>query len=347
MTDRGIRQNTLIEATVYMIADVVMLECAFMVTYWFRFHSGIWLVPLGVPPLSLYAPTSIVVLLVFLGIFYTTGMYAGRGGRRIEDDLVGLFKGVVLGSLLVLALAFFLRRLTFSRSFFGLFFLSSMFFLTCGRFFARRLLRKILQRGMGYTRILLVGDSPMRERVLRIARDLPGLAFQPVGWLRVPAPLTQGSTAGAVAVNGAASSGSATSEQATGGSATSEQASGEEVLDELALGEPAQELAAAASAGAAVTNEITEAITEAIRPAVEGAVEETTPRCEDTMPAPPAAGGGGLVEDLPCLGELDDIRSVVADYQIDRAGLVRFHIECETKYVCHPVCIFFFAGFIR
>ena len=177
MPDRGVRQSTLIEATVYMIADILMLESAFMVTYWFRFYSGIWLVPLGIPPLSLYAPASAVVVLVFLGIFYATGMYAGRGGRRSEDDLLGLFKGVVLGSLLVLALAFFLRRLTFSRSFFGLFFLSSMLFLTGGRFFARRLLRKILQRGMGYTRILLVGDSPMRERILRVARDLPGLAF--------------------------------------------------------------------------------------------------------------------------------------------------------------------------
>ena len=43
-----------------------------------------------------------MVLLVFFGIFYAGGMYADRGVRRIEDELVQLFKGVVIGSLLVL-----------------------------------------------------------------------------------------------------------------------------------------------------------------------------------------------------------------------------------------------------
>jgi exopolysaccharide biosynthesis polyprenyl glycosylphosphotransferase len=57
--------------------------------------------------------------------------------------------------------------------------------LSCGRVFARVLLRKIFQRGMGMTRVLMVGDNPMRERVMRAARDLPGLAIELVGWLRV------------------------------------------------------------------------------------------------------------------------------------------------------------------
>ena len=83
-----------------------MLQAAFLITYWFRFHSGIWLVPLGIPPLDMYLAAGLVVLLVFFGIFYASGMYTARGGRAIEDDLVGLFKGVVLGSLLVLALVF-------------------------------------------------------------------------------------------------------------------------------------------------------------------------------------------------------------------------------------------------
>ena len=166
MSDPGPQRSNLLEATVHMVADGVMLEAAFLLTYWFRFYSGIWLVPLGIPALSVYLVASLVVVFVFLGTFYATGMSAGRGGRRIEDDLLGLFKGVLIGSLLILAIAFFFRRLSFSRSFFGLFFLSSMLFLAVGRVVARSLLHKILRRGGGYTRVLLVGDSAMRERVL-------------------------------------------------------------------------------------------------------------------------------------------------------------------------------------
>jgi len=173
------------ETALLIFMDVVMLEAAFLITYWFRFHSGIWLVPLGIPPLDMYLVAGQVVLGVFFGIFYFTGMYAGRGGRTLEDDLVGLFKGVVLGSLLVLALAFFLRTLTFSRSFFGLFFLSTFFFLTAGRILGRFLLRRIPALDRGARRTLVIGHSPMRDRLLRLTREFPGLAMVPVGWLEV------------------------------------------------------------------------------------------------------------------------------------------------------------------
>ncbi len=185
-TTAGRGRGHVLEAVVLIAVDMVMLQAAFLATYWLRFYSDIWLVPLGVPPFGMYLAAGTVVALIFFIIYYAMGMYTARGGRTIADDLVGLFKGVVLGSLLVLALAFFLRGLTFSRSFFGLFFLSTFIFLTIGRVLARVLLRSVLQRGVATTRTLLVGESPMRGRLLRAFHELPGLALRPVGWLRVP-----------------------------------------------------------------------------------------------------------------------------------------------------------------
>jgi len=191
---RRTRRNSMGETALLILMDVVMLEAAFLLTYWFRFYSGIWLIPLGIPPLDIYLIAGLVVLLVFFGIFYFSGMYTNRGGRSLEDDLLGLFKGVVLGSLLVLALAFFLRTLTFSRSFFGLFFLSTFFFLTLGRILARFVLRKVVAPGRGALRTLVIGRSPMRDRLLRLTRDFPGLAMTPVGWLEVSGEGDGGST---------------------------------------------------------------------------------------------------------------------------------------------------------
>jgi len=185
VTETRQRRGGTLEAILLIITDMLMLEAAFLFTYWFRFYSGIWLVPLGIPPLDLYLAMGVVILLIFFAIFYTSGMYSQRGGRSIEDDLVGLFKGVVLGSLLVLALAFFTRGLAFSRSFFGLFFLSTFAFLTLGRVLDRMVLRTLLKRRVGRTRTLLVGVSPMRARLLRLIRELPGLSLDPVGWIRV------------------------------------------------------------------------------------------------------------------------------------------------------------------
>jgi len=191
VTEAGKERGNIFEAIVLIVVDMLMLEAAFLLTYWFRFYSGIWLVPLGIPPLGAYLVAGFVILLVFFAIFYMGGMYTNRGSRSLEDDLIGLFKGVVLGSLLVLALAFFLRGLTYSRSFFGLFFLSTFAFLTLGRVLVRFLFRSVLRREMPHTRTLLVGVSPMRARILRLVHDLPGLTLEPVGWLRItgdPAP---------------------------------------------------------------------------------------------------------------------------------------------------------------
>jgi len=180
------RRGDVIEPTVYMVMDAIMLVVAFVLTYWFRFHSGLLLVPLGIPPLGPYLLASLVIVLVFLSIFYSHGLYSDRGGRRAERDFVELFRGVILGSLLVLALSFFVRTMTFSRWFFGLFFWFSWAFLCLGRVVARRILARVLHRGMRRTRLLLVGSNPMRGRLLNTVRELPGLALEPVGWLRVP-----------------------------------------------------------------------------------------------------------------------------------------------------------------
>ena len=193
---RDRQRGQLVQPAVLIFVDLVMLEVAFLVTYWFRFHAGLWPTPLGIPPFDTYLRTSAVVLLVFFGIFYAMGRYEARGGRSLEEELTGLFKGVVLGSLLVLALAFFFRHMTYSRSFFGLFFLSCFVFLTLGRVLARGALRLILRRGMGTTRLLLVGGSAMSERILRAARELPGLALQPAGRLRLAGEETAAAEAG-------------------------------------------------------------------------------------------------------------------------------------------------------
>lgn len=183
---KGRKRRSVIEATILIVTDILVLQIAFLTTYWLRFYSGIWLVPLGIPPLGMYLGAGAVVSIVFFTIFYVMGLYSGKRSRSFEDDLINLFKGVVLGSLLVLALAFFLRGLTFSRSFFGLFFLSTYFFLILGRIIDRFILKSIRKKGYASTRTLLIGLSPMRNRMLRMTADLPGLTFQPVGWLSIP-----------------------------------------------------------------------------------------------------------------------------------------------------------------
>ena len=66
VTDAGKGREQAFDAIILIVIDLMMLESAFLATYWFRFFSGFWLVPLGVPPLGMYLASSVMILLVFL-----------------------------------------------------------------------------------------------------------------------------------------------------------------------------------------------------------------------------------------------------------------------------------------
>jgi exopolysaccharide biosynthesis polyprenyl glycosylphosphotransferase len=182
------RKADLVQPAVYLASDLLALEAAFALTYLMRFRSGWFLTPLGVPPFAPYFYTSLVLLLVWAGIFYAEGLYDATRRKSIEEDVFGLGKGVVIGSLVVLALAFFLRSFSYSRSFFGVFFLMSLLFLVVGRAAARMALRRVVRHGIGVARVVLLGRTGMRDRLLETFAHLPGLGVQVIGEVEEESP---------------------------------------------------------------------------------------------------------------------------------------------------------------
>jgi exopolysaccharide biosynthesis polyprenyl glycosylphosphotransferase len=164
-----------------LLGDLIALEAAFLCSYALRFQSGWFAVPLGVPALGPYLVTSLVLMVIWVGIFYSEGLYDPTRKTWFEEDLAGLGRGVVVGSLVVLALAFFVREMSYSRTFFGLFFWMSLFFLILERLFIRVILRRLYRRGVGALSVLLVGNTSMAKRIAETYERLPGLGFKVVG----------------------------------------------------------------------------------------------------------------------------------------------------------------------
>lgn len=175
------RDGDLLQSTLFLVSDLVAIESAFLLTYAIRFLTG-WLpTPLGVPPFAPYFYTSIVMLIVFARILHAQGLYDPMRRKRVIEDFAGLTHAVIQGSLVVLAMAFFVRGLSYSRTFFALFFVFTLCFLFAGRLGARWWLRKSLKRGIGVVRALLLGDTQMKERLLDTFHSLPGLGMVAVG----------------------------------------------------------------------------------------------------------------------------------------------------------------------
>ena len=185
-TSMRLRNTSLVLPSILLVADLLVLECAFLCVYWARFLSGWFAVPKGVPDLGVYLAGSAGVLLVSAGILYAHGMYDLRRRPSIVDDFAGLGRCVVEAAVLLAAAAFFYRGYSFSRSFLLGFAACSYVFLLGGRLFARYLHLIARSMGVGVERVALLGRGPMQARLVRVLRSRPGLGLALIGELLRP-----------------------------------------------------------------------------------------------------------------------------------------------------------------
>lgn len=180
------RSGELLAPTIFLVTDLLALQAAFQLTFVIRFLTGWMLTPLGVPPYDQYLVTSVVLCVVWAGIFYENGLYDPRRTKSLGDDLERLLRGVVVGSMVVLSVAFFVRGASYSRTFFVLFFTLSLVFLTGGRAIARAWLKHTMKRGSATRRVLFLGATAMRGRLVETFTNQPGLGLTPVGQITDP-----------------------------------------------------------------------------------------------------------------------------------------------------------------
>jgi len=168
-----------------VLFDVVAIEGAFLFSYWLRFFSpftDLFPVELGVPPLEAYVYGSFLVIPVWLFLFHTREMYATRRTIHFSDEFFPIVRVVVIGMLVVMAAAFFYRAFSFSRLVFGLLALSSVAFLSLGRFAVLKIEQQRYRLGHDIKKVVLVGANETARRIFQAIKDRPSLGYHVIGY---------------------------------------------------------------------------------------------------------------------------------------------------------------------
>jgi exopolysaccharide biosynthesis polyprenyl glycosylphosphotransferase len=176
-----LRDTPLVLPAILLLADVLVLECAFLSVYWARFLSGWFAVPKGVPDLRIYLIGSLGVLATYIGILYAHGMYDLRRRPSLVDDLSGIVRSTLEALVVLAAAAFFYREVSFSRTFLVGFCACSATFLLGGRAIARYLHLLARERGIGVERVALLGRGQLQERIVGLLLAQPGLGYAVAG----------------------------------------------------------------------------------------------------------------------------------------------------------------------
>jgi exopolysaccharide biosynthesis polyprenyl glycosylphosphotransferase len=178
------RERGLLIPFLQVITDIICIESAFLLSYWLRFHSPLTsLLPVtrGIPSVEIYITSSLLVVLLWLFILETNGLYGVRRNAGRVDEFIGIFKSVTLGMLLAAAATFFYRQFFYSRLVFLYIWVTSILLLTVSRFTIIQLERARHRKREGLVRSAIVGSSGHGRDLFQAVNRQLGLGILMVG----------------------------------------------------------------------------------------------------------------------------------------------------------------------
>ncbi|HUO58246.1 MAG TPA: undecaprenyl-phosphate glucose phosphotransferase [bacterium] len=162
------------------LGDGFLVACSFLLANWVRFSSG-WVKVASVTPYAHYRAFLLLFVAVHLIIFKYVGLYRKRRGISGVDELSKIVQAVFLSTVLIAASTFLVQFFAFSRLVIGF----SAGFVVASVWVERLILRRVQvllrRRGVGVTRILVVGSGETAKVLLQRIIQNTGLGYRVIG----------------------------------------------------------------------------------------------------------------------------------------------------------------------
>jgi FlaA1/EpsC-like NDP-sugar epimerase len=166
-----------------LIGDSIAIILAFSATFHLRFLTGVIPVTHGVPAFELYAQVLLVALPLFLWVFKSYGLYDTRRSIRRIEEIFTVIKAASFAILLLTALTFFYRRLTYSRIYLLLVWGSTVFFVSSVRYFLIQWEYKRKTQKKDVAKVLLIGADHNARSIIQWAKNNPHYGQEIIGVL--------------------------------------------------------------------------------------------------------------------------------------------------------------------
>jgi exopolysaccharide biosynthesis polyprenyl glycosylphosphotransferase len=169
-----------------VISDAVAVEGAFLFSYYLRFQTGIfeWLgfSPVPPPPFQFYLLGSAVAVLIWILLFNKRKTYRARRRVTLADELIAVVSVSTIAMLVLMSIAFLYREFSFSRTVFGLIWVSSIVLLMLERGLTASVERKLHRRGYHLRTAVIIGGDQLAADVYRRLQGHPTFGFSIAGY---------------------------------------------------------------------------------------------------------------------------------------------------------------------
>ena len=171
--------------SLFTATDLLVVSCAWLFSYWIRFHSGYFVVDKGVPPFSDYLKMLIFVWFIWGFVFKRFGLYRAMRRYNRFKEAMELVKANALSIILFLSVTYLFREkdVEFSRLVFVVFVVVSTGFLLMARSFLRKILRAIRKNGLNQRHAIIVGSEGLAAEVAKRIHSHPEYGIELRGCL--------------------------------------------------------------------------------------------------------------------------------------------------------------------
>jgi exopolysaccharide biosynthesis polyprenyl glycosylphosphotransferase len=175
-----------------VFTDLLMGALAFALAYTLRLMIPLPDVAEGIGPFASYLPMVATHIGSLVGVFFFTRLYELTRASRV-DELSGIVVGGTIGTLMGVALDSltwrnFVAGQDYSRVMIFYVWALSIFFIALGRLLNDWLRRRMVRRGWGRRRVLIVGTGDIARMILQKIIWSPDLGYDALGVITMQEP---------------------------------------------------------------------------------------------------------------------------------------------------------------
>ncbi|QWU15798.1 Undecaprenyl-phosphate glucose phosphotransferase [Paenibacillus sophorae] len=177
-----IRRNQRFLTQLYMVADFIIIQAAFLFSWWLKFKSD-WMPYENHMPVESYAYWSLIygTIAVLIGILLT--LYMPKRKKRFADEFLKIFQVHVMGIFILLGLMYFVREIDISRQYLTIYIGTIMLSTMLYRYVLKKMLKSFREKGFNRQFVLILGAGTLGRRIYDNLAQYPELGYEIIGFL--------------------------------------------------------------------------------------------------------------------------------------------------------------------
>jgi exopolysaccharide biosynthesis polyprenyl glycosylphosphotransferase len=167
------------------VLDALLINLAFLGAYWWRYSLQLFreVDPPYWVPYRAYVPMTLALTAIILFFYWLDGMYTVRRGRSWFDEFYSILRGAFTGIASIIFFIFLTSASYYSRLIFFYAGVWILLLLGLSRAVERAVQQALRRRGIGVTRVVIVGAGETGRTVMRNLVARPDYGYQVVGFV--------------------------------------------------------------------------------------------------------------------------------------------------------------------